>query len=238
MGFGYVLDGYWDDGYATEYQVAPLPSIAMPPTQTTLLSYEYLQYNDDKDIAAFFDAYNNFSENYLIEINDLNLPIYSQQFGAMLDWVAFALYGYTRPILSYGSVKINGGAYNENPYNTINYNSTVVSGSSGLITVTDDIFQRCLLWNLYTGDGKQFNLVWLKNRVMRFLTMINGIPTPMDNTYIVSVTFSTGNNVLISIDPSFVSASALNSATAQALQAAINEQVLQLPFQYNFSVVY
>jgi hypothetical protein len=35
-----------------------------------------------------------------------------------------------------------------------------------------------------------------------------------------------------------VAASPVNQATAQALQAAVSAQYLQLPFQYNFSVVY
>ena len=238
MGFGYVDDGYWEDGYATEYQVATLPLIATPPTQVTLQAYEYLQYNDDPDIAAFFDTYNTIAAGYLAQINTLNLPIYSQQFGAMLDWVAFNLYGYTRPVLSVGTVSLSGGLYNSDSYDVEPYNTAAISGASALIYVTDDIYQRCLLWNLYTGDGKQFTTQWLKNRVMRFMTMINGVITPMDNTYLVSVVFSAGNNVLITVDSAFVAASPVNQATAQALQAAVSAQYLQLPFQYNFSVVY
>lgn len=236
MGFGYVDDGYWADGYATEYQVAPLPAIATVATQTVLPAYAYVQWTPDPDTDAFFTVYNTISQQYLDQINTLNLPVWSQQFGNALDWVGTNLYGIKRPTLS--AVTVYGGTYNSNDYDTIAYNTPEISGNTNLTPVTDDIYQRILTWNLYSGDGRQFTMLWLKNRVVRFLTMQNGIPVPLDNTYIVSITFSSARNVTIAVSSSFVAASAANLATTIAFQEAINQQVLSLPFQYNFTVTY
>jgi hypothetical protein len=98
-------------------------------------------------------------------------------------------------------------------------------------SANDDIYQRVITWNFYRGDGYQFNVSWLKNRVYRFLMQANGVPEPIPNTYGVSVTFSSGNTVTIGI------ASSIN-ANAAILQALINSNVLQLPFQYTFKVTY
>jgi hypothetical protein len=236
MGFGYVEDGYWADGYAIEYQVAALPAIATPSAQTVLPAYAYVQWTPDADTDAFFITYNTISQQYLNQINNLNLPVWSQQFGNALDWVATNLYGINRPVLS--AVTVYGGTYNSNDYNTIAYDTPQISGNTNLTPVNDDIYQRILTWNLYTGDGKQFTMSWLKNRVVRFLTMQNGISTPLDNTYIVSISFSSARNVTIAVSPTFVAASAANLASAISLQEAINQQVLSLPFQYNFTVTY
>ena len=99
-------------------------------------------------------------------------------------------------------------------------------------TASDDIYQRCITWNFYKGDGFQFNINWLKRRIIRFLTGANGVAPAIDNTYNVSVTFQSGNNVLINIPNTF------ESSVAIYLASALNSGVLQLPFQYIFTIAY
>ena len=285
---------------------------------TILPAYLYQQYNNDPDLLAFFTAYNNTSQTYLDNINNLNLPIYTKQSNQYLDWAGNGIYGIPRPYIPFGTVSLAGGAYNSlafvgskayGAYDTIPYDSGIVSvhgipltslswSSAGGGTVTgttattpvgvvtgtqylatisgvtpvgydgtfvltqtgtttftyplavnpgtvttlgqlgstvslanDDIYQRTITWNFYKGDGYQFNIRWLKNRVYRFLTQANGIAAPIPNTYKVGVTFSTGNIVTITIGSSI-------NAYASILQALINAGALELPFQYTFTVSY
>ena len=238
MGYGYVADGYWADGYALEFQIAPPPAWLTAPPQTPLPAYLYLQYNSDNDLPGFINAYNAISQQYLTQTNTFNLPVYTSQSGPALDWVGTNLYGLARPILTIGSATLVGGAYNENIYDSISYNTPTIVGGAALAPVSDDIYQRCLTWNLYQGDGRQFTINWLKRRCMRFLNGVNGISYPIDSTYLVSVQFSVGNIVTIAITHTFATASPSNLLAAQALQAVIYQQAVQLPFQYNFTVTY
>lgn len=211
---------------------------ASPSVQTILPAYEYVQYTGDPDIDAFFSTYNTLAQEYLTNVNDLNLPVFSGLGGALLDWVALGLYGYKRPILVLGGAVISEGTYDSNVYDSTLYNSAKSGTSTVAMPVSDDIFQRCLLWNLYTGDGRQFTMHWLKNRVTRFLTMPNGIPLEMDNTYIVSIPDTSGDNIVIKVSTAWVALSPSNLTAAEALFACVNAGVVNLPFQFQFSVTY
>jgi hypothetical protein len=196
-----------------------------------LNSYLYQQYNNDPDILAFFDAYNTSSQSNLDRINSLNLPNYTTKTGLLLDWVALGIYGLKRPVLPFSGT-IGEGVYNETIYDTSVYNENIVFTPSGFYETTDDIFKRIITWNFYKGDGYQFDITWLKNRVYRFLAQTNGIPLPIPNTYDISITFSAVNVVVIHI-----TAGAL-TALAPIMEAAINSGALQIPFQYTFNVTY
>jgi hypothetical protein len=65
-----------------------------------LKSYPYQQYQDDPNIVAFFDAYNSIAQGYMDYVLGLNLPIYTQLSGPLLDWVGQGLYGFQRPTIS------------------------------------------------------------------------------------------------------------------------------------------
>jgi hypothetical protein len=196
-----------------------------------LPSYLYQQYNNDEDVLAFFDAYNTSSQTNLDRINNLNLPNYTTKFGLLLDWVALGIYGIKRPVLPFAGT-LGSGVYNESIYDTTVYNENVILTPSGFYETTDDIFKRIITWNFYKGDGYQFNITWLKNRVYRFLAQTNGIPAPIPNTYDISVTFGAGNAVDITI------ASGDLTTLAPILEAGINSGALQVPFQYNFNIIY
>jgi hypothetical protein len=72
-----------------------------------------------------------------------------------------------------------------------------IYGYTRLAGMSDDILKRTLTWLFYKGDGKYFNVVWLKRRVMRFLEGINGTDQGTATTYQVSVSFGAGYKVTI-----------------------------------------
>lgn len=195
-----------------------------------LPAYLYQQYNDDPDVLAFFDAYNTQSQINLDRINQLNLPNYTTKFGLLLDWVAEGIYGIKRPVLPFAGT-IGSGVYDESIYDTTVYNENIILTPSGLYVTTDDIFKRIITWNFYKGDGYYFTIPWLKNRVYRFLAQANGIPAPIPNTFDISVTFGLTNSVDITIGSSL-------ATLAPILEAGINSGALQVPFQYNFNIIY
>jgi len=225
-------------------------------------SYPYQQYASDDRISAFFTAYNELSQINLNTINAVQLPIYLNQSGDLLDWCAAGIYGLYRTSLPVGGF-IEKGPVNTFELNTEQPNESQQIANTASYTVNDLVFQRIIQWNTFKGDGYQFNIRWLKRRVQRFL---NGTIFP-DQTYQVSVTFTGENAVLIdlrpgsSVTPSSAeynvaaydvsqynqnpvvtgtnqSSSYTSLALAPYLQAGINAGVLQLPFQYTYTVQY
>lgn len=233
------------------------------PTSVTALgmfsSYPYQEYADDDNIRAFFDAYNTMAQQYVDWFNTVNLPIYTGLSGSLLDWVAAGLYGMTRPSLPSGSSQ-NIGALNTWALNTISLNTTKIIGPASYYQTNDDVFKRILTWHLWRGDGRQFNIRWLKRRVMRFLTGTDGGPGQTDETYPVSVTFGTGGQVNINLQSirryatggAMLNVSPLNTAYLNELdtasvsipvspfvavfKAAMEAGVLEFPFQYSATV--
>lgn len=219
--------------------ISPIQGIpALPPApvtiQKTIPAYLYVEYNDDDNVQAFIDAYNALTQSYLDWFNTINLPVYTSPtiIGALLDWVAQGLYGYARPVLSSGTSRIRG-PLNTFAFNTLPFNGRKNIVSSTITVTTDDIFKRCLTWNFYKGDGKTCSVAWLKRRVMRFLTGVNGTAGTFDNTYPISVGFTSSTQVTISIiDPGNYDANVLS-----ALSEGIASGTLQTPFQFQFNVV-
>jgi hypothetical protein len=203
-------------------------------------AYAYQQYSDDPNITAWFAAYNfsvNYptpvegsptspsAQNYLDLMNNLNLPNYSNKTGDLLNWVAENIYGEIRHSLPIGTSRpvglIDTYAYDEETSNSyrIQFSDTTT------FTVGDGVFKSIVQWNIFKGDGFQFTVTWLKRRVHRFL---NGNPFSQ-NTFDVSVTFTTATDVVITV-PAI-------STYGTALQAAVASRTVLLPFQYQFSVV-
>lgn len=237
----YVEPDYWVDGYTFDSVPVNIPDWAVLPVEAILKSYLYQEYKPDDNAESFFIAYNNIAQSYLTYLINLNLPIWTAPSiaGNLLDWVAKSLYGFDRPVLTTSGIILGAGEYNTVAYNEVAvYNEAVITSGNTTSLVNDDIFKRCLTWNLYKADGFQFNVRWLKNRVRRFVSGANGEPVHVYDTNNISVTYSSGNNIIITVDTSAVETNGvITLAIATILQEAIDSEVLQLPFQYNFSVV-
>ena len=242
----------------TLYSSAPgLTSLSFP-------AYLYQQFSDDSDLQAFVEALNNFGQEYLNWFCQVILPVYTNPniVGFLLDWVGTNIYGLTRPQLPVSGALQPLGPLNTWFLNTIPLNTSESVGSVVYSPVPDDIYKRCLTWNTYLGDGKTFTARWLKRRIMRFLYGPDGTDTQFTSTSPqVSVSFGTGNNVTITLiafkatlgyssvlntftlatmtlNGYYISKAPLNSLPfGPILKAAIDNGVLALPFEYNYTVV-
>lgn len=240
-----------------------------PPSQPTTLtkvipSYLYQQYSDDSDLQAFVDAYNEFAQAFVSWFVTIMLPVYTNPNvnSTLLDWVAAGLYGLQRPVLPSTFLSQDLGAINTVAIDELDINGFVRVGPSTYYSVNDDVFRRILTWHLWKGDGKIFDIRWLKRRVMRFLTGANGGPGETDETYPVSVTFgpfgqvdinlriyhyvSGGEGAIINtaaIDDfeingadGFVVSETTPLPMTEVFKAAVYAGVLELPFQFHFVV--
>jgi len=227
----------------------------------TIPSYLYNQYSDDEDLQAFVRSYNALAQEYVDFFNAINLPIYvgvNDIQGALLDWVVQGLYGMQRPVLPSGHNAIVG-MFNTGQFNTQVYNQYKIIQSKTYYTVTDDIFKRILTWHFYKGDGKVFNIRWLKRRIERFLIGDNGTAPDVANTQDVGVTFGPNGAVYIRIAGAVAvmvkgqfNTFTFNKIPIHGVQnrivtfpqnpiapifiAAVQAGAIELPFQYTFSV--
>lgn len=92
-------------------------------TEKILPAYPFVQYRDDPNVVAFFDAYNEIAQEYLDSLNNLALPCWTSESitGQLLDWIALGIYGVERPLLQVSEEAIARGAYDTIEYNTIPY---------------------------------------------------------------------------------------------------------------------
>lgn len=173
--------------------------------QTVIKSYLYEQYTDDEDLQAFVAAFNAMAQEYVDWFNTINLPVYTQEqiAGALLDWVAAGLYGMTRPSLPVGGPARSIGPLGTFKLAELELGGYIKIGADDVIETTDDVFKRILTWHFFKGDGKVFDVRWLKRRVMRFLIGENGTAPNIDNTYPVSVTFGADNEININFLTAF-----------------------------------
>ncbi|MCY1699656.1 hypothetical protein OVA10_16555 [Lelliottia sp. SL45] len=192
-------------------------------------AYPFVQYRDDENVVAFFDAYNEMAQLYLDSLNELGLPCWTSPAitGPLLDWIAQGIYGETRPLLQLSEEAIAQGAYNTIEYNRIPYAGLKNYAPGSASYVPDDYFKRILTWNFYKGDGSHFCIDWLKRRVARFIHGTNGIDPPLQDTFDVSVTVEAGT-FSIAI-PEY------GNGIGQFLKEAIDQQLVKLPFIYNYT---
>jgi hypothetical protein len=205
-----------------------------PTTLTSVLpAYAYQQFSDDDNIQALIEAYNIYAQQYLNWFNTVNLPIYTGLSGALLDWVGTGLYGLPRPSLASGQI-VGVGPLNTWAVNTIAVDAFYSIGAIQNPTVTDDIYKRIITWFFFKGDGQQFCTLWLKRRIMRFLTGTGGTAPNIDNTYPVSIAFSGAGVVAITI--TLTTAFGIPLSVAEIFQSAVAAGAIELPFQLSFSV--
>ena len=240
--------GIWINGNATQGGVVCVSTGAMETLdiswattqktlQKTIPSYLYVEYNDDDNLQAFVDSYNDLVQEYVDWFNTINLPVYTGLSGDLLGWVGAGLYGIPRPILSSGG-GIHYGALNTTPLNTIALNARKTSGATDVYVMDDDLYKRIITWNFYKGDGMVFSVPWLKRRIMRFLSGTNGVDPGVSQTYQISVACPGSHVANITISQSYAVHGGTLGGFARVAQfvAALDSGVLQLPFQYSFSV--
>lgn len=242
-------------------QPGPWPPAGPTGLTKTIPSYLYEEYADDEDLQAFVRGYNAQAQQYVDWFNAIALPVYSGPLivGGLLDWVAEGLYGLTRPSLSSG-LNRNLGPFNTYALNTLALNARKTIGPQNVTATSDDVFKRIITWHWLKGDGKTFDIRWLKRRIMRFLTGPNGTNPNIDQTYQVSITFGVGNQVNITlvtgtrrvIGGAMFNAFGLNTMpfnqlkttftgvaplpNSAILKEAIDSGVLELPFQFTWVV--
>jgi hypothetical protein len=209
-----------------------------------IASYLYQEYGDDDDLQAFVGAYNAGIQTYIDWFNSVGLPFYPGLTGALLDWVAQGLYGIARTALAAPVQPALG------PLDTLALNTQTLDyfafPTETYYTLSDDIFQRIITWNFYKGDGKIFCMRWLKRRIMRFMLGTNGLnPVPgwgdpsigCETTTAVSVAVS-GFDVTITINETELSYQAnVAPGVVTLFSLALSGGVLDIPAQYNFTVV-
>ena len=159
-----------------------------PPTPTTgsfppsgpvtrldvLLAYLYKEWEDDDDLQGWVESYNTYAQLFIDWFNALDLPIYTKQQGALLDWVAQGIYGISRPTLFLNRPFARG------PFSTASFceipfaELAIENDVSNVAVTSDDIFKRIITWHFYKGDGKNLTTTWLRRRVARFLFGVDG----------------------------------------------------------------
>ena len=154
-------------------------------------SYLYTQYNDDDDLQAFVTAYNEMAQQTYEWMRQANLPVFVGGYNAgdQLKWIARGIYGVKPPVLVSGK-RIAYGPFNAILFNQLPFNGRKVVNQSDQVVVSDDLFKRIMTWNFYKADGFYFTIPWLKRRVMRFLTGIDGVDVVNDQRWSISVLFS------------------------------------------------
>lgn len=199
-----------------------IESFSMKPLQQVIPSYLYKEYEDDASLQAFVDSFNSLSQGYLDWFNQAPLGLYTSPFitGPLLDWIARGVYGIRRPVLASQTSTLLAG-YNANPYNTIAYNAQYYSASQTASIANDDIYKRVLTWHLYRGDGMQFSMQWLKNRISRFINGVNGGDWPVLN-----------DPPSITVAGTVFTVTAFDSVGYEALQLCYANDVLEFPFAY------
>jgi hypothetical protein len=211
------------------------PPSDVTATKLTLPAYPYVQYSDDDNVRAFFDAFNLTAQEYLDWFNTHPLACYTNTniSGNLLDWTATGIYGLGRPALPTGAITTIGPIDTWAP-GEITPADSIISGAINYYVASDDIYRRALTWHFFKGDGQNFSIPWLKRRIIRFLTGINGVADNIGETYQVSVTFTGPYEATITI--TLETSGNITLASAQTFQSAIAAGVLELPFQWTFLV--
>jgi hypothetical protein len=180
---------------ATTWPATPVPGAFPPAGPTGLLdviyAYLYQQYSDDDDLQAFIGALNAMQQDYVDTFNGLNLPIYTSPLiaGPLADWVMRGVYGYARPTTYAQRSLIIGPMNSWMPNQFLAINERYAQLPTDFVVADDDFYKRSLTWHYQKGDGKYFNVRWLKRRIMRFMVGANGSSPHIDQTNRISVSF-------------------------------------------------
>jgi hypothetical protein len=235
--------------------------------QETINAYLFDQYSDDEDVQGFIDAYNQATQYFVNWFSQIGLSDWTNlqqqtvnegdanQYTVdpgLLDWVLTNLYGMPRPSFTQSETADVGSvdtmALASLPLNVYTF------GTELGYYVDDDWYQRIATWNLYAADGKNFSMLWLKRRIMRFMLGLNGTdPAPgaqpsgatlyagCETTWPIGVTVAVSSGVrtmTIIINQSALSTIATNLRPniCAIFEASLLGGVLEMPVQYQYVV--
>lgn len=226
--------------------------------------YLFYQYMRDPDLSALKDAANSVLDDYVAWFSSLNLPIYTEKAGTLLDWVASSVCGVARPTIISGGSGFGKGGYGRGAYGAAIYGDTRIDTPANAILLNDDYFKRVITWRTFRGDGFVFSAEWIKRRVGRFLVGANGTAPDDLPRYNISVMVGGGICVIRLISGTLVSnksqgygkivcgrtvfgvaggttvsapAPVYTTEAALALKGCVESGILDLPYQYKFTVL-
>jgi hypothetical protein len=151
----------------------------------------------------------------------------------LIQWVLTGLYGIPQPTLgalisqTSTACEFNTFQFNRRQFNQFSLTKTYNYSPANL-----DLYRRVATWLLYKGDGLIFGGRWLKRRVVRFLTGVNGADPGVQQTYGVSVVFAANYEITITI-----TSAKFPGAPITALSELLASGALGLPIPYSASVV-
>ena len=177
------------------------PPLLPTGLRDVIYAYAYQEYSDDDDVQAFFRVINEMQQDYVDTFNALQLPIWPNPAiaGKLADWVLEGIYGYPRPTLYSQRHHPIGPLNTYGPNWTPPLNMIERQAPLDVHVANDDLYKRCATWHLQKGDGRYFNVRWLKRRVWRFLIGVNGASPHIDSTDRISVEFGDDYAVTIRI---------------------------------------
>ncbi|EPB4501580.1 hypothetical protein [Yersinia enterocolitica] len=132
------------------------------------------------------------------------------------------------------------GPFNAMLFNQLPFNGRVVKNESEQVVASDDVFKRVMTWNYYKGDGFNFTIPWLKRRIMRFLTGVDGVDVLNDQRWSISVLFSS-SGASISIVKGYrklTSSSLYNASTFNTRSFNQKTSVLIKSNEYEFASLF
>jgi hypothetical protein len=199
------------------------------PVTEVIPAYVYGEYSDDDNIGTFFIVANTLTQQYVSFFHDVNLPIYTNPLivGSLLDWVINGIYGLPRSLIQVGTNEVYG-VIDTYPIDSLIIDGYRVVSKAAYNLMTDDTYRRVLTWHFYKGDGQQFTIKWLKRRIARFINLTNIYNTGIDDTSFVSVTVEANNVIAIVVKSS--------NPNASIFQQLLIDHLLELPFQYTFTL--
>jgi len=173
------------------------------PTGLTHVLYAYLyqEYSDDDDLQEFVKVLNAMQKDYVDTFNALKLPVYPNPVlkGLLADWTMEGIYGWPRPVFYTSKARLYGPLNTYWPNFALPLNMVEKLEPKGALVSDDDLYKRTLTWHFQKGDGKYFNIRWLKRRIARFLIGVNGTCPPISSTNRISITFGPDYGVTIRI---------------------------------------
>lgn len=174
------------------------------------------------ELTAIFDDLQNLNAGYLLDKDGLEL-----------DFYAAGIYGIYRPTVGLGTYLGASGALGQRRFATrfCSYSAGYVPPSKLL---SDDEFKRFLVWQLSIGDGRQFNITWLKRNIARFL--LSSVFDEISATHLWLVGIVAQTKGVLEITLPYTTSDTATQGLMTTLKWLIQADLMNLPIQYTYKV--